>query len=297
MNVDYRKRVVQEAVETAVIADTIGFGLNGYGIADRPALLKASMSRSLFPVNKKNASLTGVPSHNALVLVNALDALCRATTPEMFKFKVQEVSSDFKNLDLSFGIAGAVGCVAGVRGVSKDEIYALLTQLKDIMRLREDAFEAMLAISVLLEILIREGFICASHVHELVTVFRGRKGQLAASLNYIVQHRFDKEFICGQKPDPSMLQNLTYHEVLVIKIVFWMMGISTAWGKKPRGVMDMIVRNETGQLHDILFLYGLVCGCSEHGYALFHKDFHDTLEEAGKLRIALRRLRERTTDD
>jgi hypothetical protein len=102
-------------------------------------------------------------------------------------------------------------------------------------------------------------------------------GELACVLDTFNKLSLNSKFIFSETPDPAFLEDLTYFESLVVMALFYLYKIDTGAKtlKRPRFMLEDIVKIDGYGLQDFLMLFSSLCTLSEHNYLLYGKPLRD----------------------
>jgi len=244
-----------------IIGDSVGLYLEPLSLKSRDEVL-------LKHIRHTKAKLPVVHYTDTTEIM--LEAMCAFSAGEVYcpggDFPVNQV----------LGLAFATGYHTALQQLDYDAWSNLTVQAYNDTENEDRDFYVYCSISYLIWALTSDGYFRSKHLQHLVKENLANH-ELARALNYLLRHRFDKQFLFQKSPEPTTFDGLTYLERVFIKVCFYMLRVSSGWFKKPRFMIEDIAKHETLDLSDVLGVFSALCSVSEHLYLLYTKPLQDQM--------------------
>lgn len=189
-------------------------------------------------------------------------------------------------LPSQFVITAAIN--AGILINAKTQTYTdgvvFAGNLADTFSLEANDRACFVFVAALVDLLLDEGYFRYKHIETLLNLHVGSL-KLHRAIDYIFKFANDKSFILRVIPDPNVLKELTFNEVIIAKAIFYLLqtfqirDTSKIPGRKPKFLASNLLVVSDPYITDVVVLYGALYAASDHYVSLFRKPYYLALTE------------------
>lgn len=251
------KKVIRHILVTAAVSDSVGLSIHGLSGSDRINLYR-KISKTQVSSKTKALLVTGEFSLAMLGTFNALRKRSKVN-PEGVNYEAR-----------LFGGATGAALFSSYEDVTFSDIITLSRETCSVLKIDPQDVQLFTFLVWLIRTLVQDGYLRASHFNQAQTLnlMSPRLGQALTSLGV---YQYDKRYMTLRIAPADLLEGLTPYEQTVAKAVYYLFQSFSGWTTKPRFALDGVVVHDPDSIHDLLFVFSVLCVASEHNYLLYTK--------------------------
>lgn len=255
------KKVLRHVFVTGIIGDSIGTSIQRLHGTDRINLYRKI---SKLQVNAKIKGFSG-SSDFSLAMLGTFNALRKRVkvNPNGIVYEAR-----------LFGGATGAAAFVSYKELTFQELVSLSKETCSVLAIDEQDTQLFTFLVWLIHTLTQDGYLRPAHFKQ-AQVLNLMSPTLCEKLTGLGVHQYDKKYMTLRIAPSDLLEGLTPYEQVLAKAVYYLFQSFSGWTTKPRFALDGVIVHDPNSIHDLLFMFSILCVASEHHYLLYTKPLQE----------------------